>query len=94
MWQDIAFALLNVLLLVFLFPQIHDVIVKGKSLNLYTTGLTAVALFAIAIVDLTLDLWFTFCVTLITVVAWLVLFVYSMRNVEIDDALFVGDVNG
>jgi len=78
MWQDIVIASSSIIFGLLLIPQLKDVIYRKKSMNLYTTGLTAAFLFLINGVYLSLGLVWSaipFCSTI-----WAILFIYSWKN--------------
>ena len=79
MWQDIVIALVGLSFGFMLLPQLRDAI-HGKSVNVYTAGLTTVGLYILAITFVTLNMWITAFAELFSGTIWLLLFLLSVRN--------------
>lgn len=79
MWQDIIIALVGLSFGFMLFPQLRDVI-HGKSVNVYTAGLTTVGLYILAITFFTLDMLITVIAEIFSGTVWLLLFLFSATN--------------
>lgn len=82
MWQDYVIATVSLLFGVILMPLLIDTW-RGKTiLNLYTAGLTTVGLFILAATFFTMRYWTSFIADIISGVIWLLLFVFSIRNMK------------
>jgi hypothetical protein len=79
MWQDIIIALVGLSFGFMLVPQLRDVI-HGKSMNVYTAGLTTVGLYILAATFYTLNLWITVFAEIFSGTIWFLLFLFSVRN--------------
>ena len=79
MWQDIVIALVGVSFGFMLLPQLRDAI-HGKSVNVYTAGLTTVGLYILAITFFTLDMWITVIAEIFSGTVWFLLFLFSAIN--------------
>jgi len=81
-WQDIVIAVVSLMFGVILLPQLHDVW-KGKTtLNIYTAGFTTVGLFILSATFITMSFWISFTADMLSGVIWLLLFVFSVRNIK------------
>ncbi len=79
-WQDIVIAVVSILFGFILMPQLKDVW-HGKSiLNLYTSSLTTIGLFVLAITFYTMQFWISFTAEIFSGTIWLLLFVLSFKN--------------
>jgi hypothetical protein len=82
MWQDYVIATVSLLFGVILMPLLIDTW-RGKTiLNLYTAGLTTVGLFILAATFFTMRYWTSFIADIISGFIWLLLFVFSIRNMK------------
>ena len=79
MWQDIVIALVGLSFGFMLLPQVRDGI-HGKSVNMYTAGLTTIGLYILAITFFTLDMWITVIAEIFSGTVWLLLFLFSVIN--------------
>ena len=79
MWQDIVIALVGLSFGLMLFPQLRDVI-NGKSVNIYTAGLTTAGLYVLALTFFTLDMWITVIAETFAGTVWFLLFFFSVIN--------------
>jgi len=79
MWQDIVVALVGLSFGFMLLPQLRDVI-HGKSVNVYTAGLTTVGLYILAITFFTMDMWITVIAEIFSGTVWFLLFLFSVIN--------------
>ncbi len=79
MWQDSVIALVGLSFGFMLFPQLRDVI-RGKSVNVYTAGLTTAGLYILAITFFTLDMMITVIAEIFSGTVWLLLFLFSTIN--------------
>jgi hypothetical protein len=79
MWQDSIIALVGLSFGFMLVPQLRDVI-HGKSMNVYTAGLTTFGLYILAITFFTLNMWITVFAEIFSGTIWLLLFLFSVRN--------------
>jgi hypothetical protein len=79
MWQDIVIALVGLSFGFMLLPQLRDAI-HGKSVNMYTAGLTTVGLYILATTFVTLNMWITVFAEIFSGTIWLLLFLLSVRN--------------
>jgi hypothetical protein len=79
MWQDTVIALVGLSFGFMLLPQVRDCI-RGKSVNVYTAGLTTVGLYILAITFFTLDMWITVIAEIFSGSVWLLLFLFSVIN--------------
>jgi hypothetical protein len=79
MWQDIVIAVVGLSFGFMLFPQLRDVI-YGKSVNVYTAGLTTAGLYILAITFFTLDMLITVIAEIFSGTVWLLLFLFSTIN--------------
>jgi len=79
LWQDIVIAIVGLSFGFMLFPQLKDVI-YGKSINLYTAGLTTIGLYIMAIAFFTLDMWITVIAEIFSGTVWFLLFIFSAIN--------------
>jgi hypothetical protein len=79
MWQDTVIALVGLSFGFMLFPQVRECIL-GKSVNVYTAGLTTVGLYILAITFFTLDMWITVIAEIFSGSVWLLLFLFSVIN--------------
>ena len=78
-WQDIVISVVSILFGFMLFPQIADSI-KGKTVNIFSAGLTTIGLYILAGTFATLELWFSVVAELFVGTAWLVLFILSYTH--------------
>ncbi len=79
MWQDIVIAVVGLSFGFMLFPQLRDVI-HGKSVNVYTAGLTTAGLYILAITFFTLEVLITVIAEIFSGTVWLLLFLFSIKN--------------
>jgi hypothetical protein len=79
MWQDTVIALVGLSFGFMLLPQVIDCI-HGKSVNVYTAGLTTVGLYILAITFFTLDMPITVIAEIFSGTVWLLLFLFSVIN--------------
>ncbi len=79
MWQDIVIALVGLSFGLMLFPQLRDVI-HGKSVNIYTAGLTTAGLYVLALTFFTLEMWITVIAETFAGTVWFLLFFFSVIN--------------
>lgn len=79
MWQDIVIALVGLSFGFMLLPQVRDCI-HGKSVNVYTAGLTTIGLYILAIAFFTLEMWITVIAEIFSGTVWLLLFFFSLMN--------------
>jgi hypothetical protein len=79
MWQDMVIAVVGLSFGFMLLPQLRDVI-HGKSVNVYTAGLTTVGLYILAITFFTMNMWITVFAEIFSGTIWLLLFLFSVRN--------------
>jgi uncharacterized membrane protein len=79
MWQDYVIAIVSVSFGFMLFPQLRDVI-SGKSINIYTAGLTTLGLYILGVTFITLEYWMTVLAELFSGTVWLLLCLFSIRN--------------
>lgn len=79
MWQDLVIAFVGLSFGFMLFPQLRDVI-HGKSVNVYTAGLTTTGLYILAITFFTLDMLITVIAEIFSGTVWLLLFLFSTIN--------------
>jgi len=79
MWQDIVIALVGLSFGLMLFPQLRDVI-RGKSVNIYTAGLTTAGLYVLALTFFTLEMWITVIAETFAGTVWFLLFFFSVIN--------------
>ncbi len=80
-WQDIVIAAVGIAFGFILLPQLRDVI-NGQIINLYTGALTTAGLYILAVTFATLNLWITVFAELFVGTVWLLLFVFSYRNIR------------
>ena len=78
-WQDIVLAVLGFLFSVMLIPQIKDSL-KGKSVNVVTSSLTALGLVIMGATFLTLELWLTALSSFLNGALWLLLLVLAVKK--------------
>ena len=82
MWQDYVIATVSLLFGFILLPQLIDTI-RGKTiLNLYTASLTTIGLFILAGTFFTMRYWSSFIADVFSGVIWLLLFLFSVRNMR------------
>jgi len=79
MWQDVVTAIVGLSFGLMLFPQLRDVI-HGKSVNIYTAGLTMVGLYILALTFFTLEMWITVIAETFAGTVWFLLFLLSLIN--------------
>jgi len=79
MWQDLVIALVGLSFGFMLLPQLKDVI-RGKSLNVFTAGLTTIGLYILAFTFFTLGLWITVFAEIFSATVWFLLFIFSFNN--------------
>jgi len=79
MWQDFLIALVGLSFGLMLFPQLRDVI-HGKSVNIYTAGLTTIGLYILALTFFTLEMWVTVIAEIFSGTVWFLLFFFSVLN--------------
>jgi hypothetical protein len=79
MWQDIVVAVISISFGFMLAPQLRDAL-RGGSVNLYTSGLTAIGLYALGATFFTLNMWITVFAEFFSGTIWLLLFLFSIRN--------------
>lgn len=79
LWQDLVIALVGLSFGFMLLPQLKDVI-RGKTLNVSTAGLTTIGLYILAVTFYTLELWITVFAELFSATVWFLLFFFSMKN--------------
>ena len=79
MWQDFLIALVGLSFGLMLFPQLRDVI-NGKSVNIYTAGLTTIGLYILALTFFTLEMWVTVIAETFAGTVWFLLFFFSIIN--------------
>ncbi len=80
MMQDIIIFICNIFMAYALIPQIYyNFKNKKSSVNMQTSLLTTICLFVVAIVFITLGLWFSFFITLVIGGLWFVLFVQRIK---------------
>ena len=79
-WQDIVISAVSFAFAFMLIPQMRDSF-KGKGyVNIYTASFTSVGLVIIAVMMLTLELWFSGFSAFVTCTMWIVLFGLSYKN--------------
>ena len=79
MWQDIVIAVVGLLFGFILLPLLRDVW-HGKSINVYTAGLTTIGLFIMAVTFFTMRFWITFAAEVFSGTIWFLLFVLSVKH--------------
>ena len=82
-WQDYVIAIVSVLFGFILIPQLKDVIKNGEILNLFTASLTTIGLYVLGITFFTLNMWVSFGAEFFSGTVWLMLFIFSYKNVRI-----------
>ncbi len=82
MWQDVVIAVVSICFGFMLIPQLRDVWMKGSTLNLSTAALTTGGLYILGITFFTLDMWITVIAEFFSGTIWLLLFVFSLRNMR------------
>jgi len=80
MWQDLVLAAVGFAFGFTLIPQVLDSIKRKRYVNYYTAFFTILGLSIIAIVHVTLNLWFSALSIVITCSMWFVLLIYSLGN--------------
>ncbi len=83
MWQDLVIAVVGLSFGFMLLPQLRDVI-RGKSVNIYTAGLTAIGLYILAVTFLTLEMWITTIAEIFSGTVWFLLFFFSALHKKRD----------
>ena len=81
-WQDIVIATVSLMFGAILLPQLIDVCHGKTTLNLYTASLTTIGLFILTITFFTMQFWASFIADFISGIIWLLLFVFSVRNIK------------
>ncbi len=80
--HDIIIAIVSLMFGIILLPQLYDII-KGKaSLNLYTASLTTIGLAILTINFFTMEFWISFTADLFSAIVWLLLFIFSYKNIK------------
>lgn len=75
LWQDFVLAIVNLVFGYALIPQVYEGFKKRKGLvNLQTSFLTSICMYTVAIVVLTLHLYFTAAIDIIIGTFWVILF--------------------
>ena len=83
MWQDYVIAVVGLSFGFMLLPQLRDVI-RGKSVNLYTAGLTTIGLYILAVTFFTLEMWITTAAEIFSGTVWFLLFFFSVLHKKRD----------
>jgi Zn-dependent protease with chaperone function len=81
-WQDIVIATVSLMFGAILLPQLVDVWHGKTTLNLYTASLTTIGLFILTITFFTMQFWASFIADFISGIIWLLLFLFSVRNIK------------
>ena len=77
MWQDYVISIIGFSFGFMLIPMIRDSM-KGRTVNIYSAGLTAFGLYMISICFLTLDLWLSYISNMFCATMWIILFYLSL----------------
>lgn len=78
MWQDLVLTAAGVVFCIALLPSLK----AEEKPALKTCAITAVTLYIMAAVDLTLGLWFTSACTFVTGILWTVLGIQSYKRMD------------
>lgn len=81
-WQDIVVAVVSLMFGLILIPQLVEVYRGKTTLNLFSASITTIGLYILAATFLTLDLWLSFLSDIIAGTVWLLLFIFSYRNLK------------
>lgn len=81
MIEDLIFGFGNVIFAFLLIPMVRDVIVLRKKANISTCLGTGVVLAIFALTYASMGFLWSMLVTSVTASLWLVMFVYSVRNI-------------
>lgn len=76
-WQDIVISMIGFLFGFILIPQIKDSL-KGKTVNVMTSSLTAIGLYILGAAFITLGLWLSAISSIFSGTMWLILFIISL----------------
>ena len=79
-WQDYAITIIVYMFVTVTIPQLIDVINKKTSLNLFTSGATALGNYCLTYVFFTLDLWLSVTSAFSIATIWLLLLLFSIKN--------------
>jgi len=74
MWQDIGIMIISIGFTVFLLPQVRSAS-KGDHVNPWTSGLTALGMFAMGGIYATLGLWLSTAMAIITASVWTYIYI-------------------
>jgi len=80
--HDIIIAIVSFLFGFILLPQLRDVWHGKTILNIYTASLTTIGLFILTINFFFMGFWISFIADFFSGIVWLLLFVFSMRNLR------------
>jgi len=80
--HDIVIAVVSFMFGFILLPQLRDVCRDNTILNLYTASLTTIGLLILTINFFMMGFWISFAADFFSTIVWLLLFIFSYRNIK------------
>jgi len=81
-WQDYAITIIVYIFVIVTIPQLIDVIKHKTTLNIFTSLTTSIGNYCLSYIFFTLDLWLSVISAILIASIWLLLFIFSIRNLK------------
>lgn len=82
-WQDYAITIIVYIFVLFTIPQLIDVIKNKTTLNIFTSLATSLGNYCLSYIFFTLNLWLSVISAKLIASIWLLLFIFSIRNLKL-----------
>ena len=79
-WQDVGIMTISASFSFLLLPQLHDVVYRGRIVNLWTAISTGVGILLLGGIYLTMGLWLSVITQVMTALVWMLIALFSIRN--------------
>lgn len=79
-WQDVGIMTISASFSFLLLPQLHDVVCRGRIVNLWTAISTGVGILLLGGIYLTMGLWLSVITQVMTALVWMLIALFSIRN--------------